>query len=310
MRGRVPAALAILCGIAAKAVADSPLPASPAWVSISSEDLQQSYDVLWAISDVHGRRKQLEKLLVAAGMAVGNGGAMGWKPAQGRQLFIVVGDSIRGGPHSRGVVVLLKRLQDEAVAAGSRVVVLLGNQEVRLLAGALASGNDELSRFIRTMPIAAVVGSWLFAHAGYIDAQDDADSLREYLARAGESWSTGKYGFFLEPHSILDYHGWWKSERRRKKMKDRLATLGLNGLVFGHDPDALGARGVLAMDAEGWFTKLDTGLKTGASRGMMLRCEVARLIRGMKLTMSENGKPVCRALMPDGELREIAVVDR
>jgi len=90
-------------------------------------------------------------------------------------------------------------------------------------------------------------------------------------------------------------------------MKKRLATLGLNGLVFGHDPDGLGAPGTLAMDADGWFTKLDTGLKTGASHGMMLRCEVSRLVHGVQLAMSENGKPVCRALMPDGELRELPV---
>jgi hypothetical protein len=296
------AALAILCAIAATA---APLPSSPAWVFISSEELQQNYDVLWAVSDLHGRRKQLEKLLLAAGIAIRNGHEMGWKPAQGRQLFIVVGDCIRGGPDSRGVVLLLKKLQDEAVAAGSRVVVLLGNQEITFLADPLRFRDDEFGRFIRAMPVAAIVGSWLFAHAGYIDAHNDPDALRAYFARAGESWSTGKYDFLRQRHSILEYHGWWKSERRRSKMKERLATLGLNGLVFGHDPDGLGAPGALAVDAEGWLTKLDTGLKAGASHGMMLRCEVSRLVRGTQLAMSENGKPICRALMPDGELREL-----
>jgi len=61
------------------------------------------------------------------------------------------------------------------------------------------------------------------------------------------------------------------------------------------------------MDAGGWLTKLDTGMKTGASHGMMLRCDVSRLVRGEQLAMSENGRPICRALMPDGELRELAV---
>jgi hypothetical protein len=298
------AALAVLWALAAAA---APLPSSPAWVSISSEELQQNYDVLWAVSDVHGRRKQLEKLLLAAGIAIRNSNEMGWKPAQGRQLFIVVGDCIRGGPDSRGVVLLLKKLQDEAVAAGSRVVVLLGNKEVSFLGDPLRIREDEFSRFIRMMPVAAVVGSWLFAHAGYIDAKDDADVLRAYFVRAGDSWSTGKYDFLLQRHSILEYHNWWKSERRRAKLKERLATLGLNGLVFGHDPDALGAPGTLAMNAGGWLTKLDTGMKTGASHGMMLRCEVSRLVRGEQLAMSENGKPICRALMPDGELRELPV---
>jgi len=300
-------ALPLLCALGARAEPPGLLPTSPAWVSISSEDLQQRYDTLWAVSDVHGEREQLEKLLLAAGLAVRHGGGMDWKPGHARQLFLVLGDSVRGGPDSRGVVLLLKKLQDQSAAEGSRVVVLLGNHEVRFLASPFRRGEDEFSRFIRTMPIAAFVGSWLFAHAGYIDARDKVDDLREYFAQAGDSWSRGEYGFLLRPNSILEYHDWWKSQRRRSKMKDRLETLGLNGLVFGHDPYALGAPGTIAMDADGWFMKLDTGLKESASAGMFLRCEIARLARGTKLAMSENGKPICRALAPDGSLRDIRV---
>jgi hypothetical protein len=40
---------------------------------------------------------------------------------------------------------------------------------------------------------------------------------------------------------------------------------------------------------------------------MMLRCEVAQVVRGPKLAMIENGKPICRALTPDGSLRELPV---
>ncbi|HEY4885184.1 MAG TPA: metallophosphoesterase [Myxococcales bacterium] len=307
MKDGILSALPLLCALGARAEPPGLLPTSPAWVSISSEDLQQRYDTLWAVSDVHGEREQLEKLLLAAGLAVRHGGGMDWKPGHARQLFLVLGDSVRGGPDSRGVVLLLKKLQDQSAAEGSRVVVLLGNHEVRFLASPFRRGEDEFSRFIRTMPIAAFVGSWLFAHAGYIDARDKVDDLREYFAQAGDSWSRGEYGFLLRPNSILEYHDWWKSQRRRSKMKDRLETLGLNGLVFGHDPYALGAPGTIAMDADGWFMKLDTGLKESASAGMFLRCEIARLARGTKLAMSENGKPICRALAPDGSLRDIRV---
>ena len=308
MKAGILFALSLLFALGARAEPPGLLPRSPAWVSISSEELQQRFDTLWAVSDVHGNREELEKLLLAAGLTVRHGGGMDWKPGLARQLFLVVGDSVRGGPDSRGVVLLLKKLQDQSAAEGSRVVVLLGNHEVRFLASPLRRGEDEFSRFIRTMPIAAFVGSWLFAHAGFIDARDDMDDLREYFAQAADSWSRGEYGFLLKPGSILEYHGWWKSHRRRSKMKDRLETLGLNGLVFGHDPDGLGApRGTIAMDADGWFTKLDTGLKEGSSAGMFLRCEIARLVRGTKLAMSENGKPICSALAPDGSLREIRV---
>src|SRR6266404_1898765 len=190
-------ALLLFCALGARAEPPGLLPTSPAWVSISTEDLQQRYDTLWAVSDVHGNREELDKLLLAAGLTVRHGGGMDWKPGLARQLF---------------------------------------------LASPFRRGEDEFSRFIRTMPIAAFVGSWLFAHAGYIDARDHVDDLREYFAQAGDSWARGEYGFLLKPESILEYHGWWKSHRRRSKMKDRLETLGLNGLVFGHDPDGLGDR--------------------------------------------------------------------
>jgi len=307
VKGSLLFALPLLCALGVGAETPVLLPTSPAWVSISTEDLQQRYDMLWAVSDVHGNREELEKLLLAAGLAVPRGGGMDWKPGHARQLFLVVGDSVRGGPDSRGVVLLLKKLQEQSAAQGSRVVVLLGNHEVRFLASPFRRGEDEFSRFMRTMPVAAFVGSWLFAHAGYIDARDDVDDLRQYFAQAGDSWSRGEYGFLLKPTSILEYHEWWKSHRRRAKLKDRLETLGLNGLVFGHDPDGLGAPRSIAMDTDGWFIKLDTGLKEGASAGMFLRCEIARLVRGTKLAMSENGKPICRALAPDGSLRDIAV---
>jgi hypothetical protein len=303
--GRSFRAWALACAFAARA--EPALPASPAWITISSDELRDRYDMLWAVSDVHGRREQLETLLLAAGLAVRKRDGLEWKPAHAKQLLVVVGDSIQGGPDSRGVVRLWKRLQQQAAGAGSRVVVLLGNHEVRFLADPLRSGEDEFSRFIQAMPVAAVVGSWLFAHAGYIDARDDVDALREYFARIGESWERGDRAFLLQPHSILEYHGWWKSERRRSRLKKRLATLGLNGLVFGHDPDALGARRTIAMDNGGWFTKLDTGLKEKASQGVMLRCELTRLLRGIELAMSDEGKPTCRALTPDGSLREIPV---
>jgi hypothetical protein len=298
----------LLCAIAVLASDRAPAPpASPAWISISSEELRDRYDTLWAVSDVHGRLEQLERLLLAAGLAVRDADEVRWRPAHPKQLLVIVGDSIRGGPDSRGVVLLLKKLQQQAAGAGSRVVVLLGNHEISFLTDPLRSGEDEYSRFIRAMPVAAFVGSWLFAHAGYVEVDDDVDALRGYFARAGERWEQGEYGFLLQPHSILEYHGWWKSERRRSRLKKRLAMLGLNGLVFGHDPDALGARRTIAMDKGGWLTKLDTGLKENASQGMMLRCELARLLRGLELAMSDEGRPTCRALMPNGSLHEIPV---
>ena len=56
-------------------------------------------------------------------------------------------------------------------------------------------------------------------------------------------------------HGIISYHDWWKRRGRRSRMKARPGELGLNGLVFGHDPDALGFSDTIAMDPDGWLIK-------------------------------------------------------
>src|SRR6184192_2675249 len=126
---------AVLCLVwAAEGAPTSDLPSeSTAWVSIPAAELRARYDTLWAFSDVHGRLEELERLLLATGLAERRGKRLAWNPARRRQLVIGVGDYIDGGPDSVGCVMLLADLQVEARAAESRVVVLLGNHEVAYL---------------------------------------------------------------------------------------------------------------------------------------------------------------------------------
>src|SRR5262249_46417157 len=162
---------------------------------------------------------------------------------------------------------------------------------------------------LRSMPVAAFIGSWLFAHAGYVDADGEA-AVRAYFARIAASWpgdDDARYRPLRDPRSIVSFHDWWKRRRQREAMKANLAALGMGGLVFGHDPDALGARGALAMEADGWLIKLDTGMKTGRSGGMLLRCDVGRPVRGAGLSMTTQGRPTCGGLTADGALHELPV---
>jgi len=150
------------------------------------------------------------------------------------------------------------------------------------------------------MPAAAVIGSWLFAHSGYVSSPD-------YLPQLAGSWSRDdRYALLREPGSIVGYHDWWKRPGRRSAVKANLAAVGLDGVVFGHDPAAFGASGTIAV-ADGWMTKLDTGLKAGFSRGMLLRCDVREIARGPRLAMNEGGKPTCRAVTPDGAVHDLPV---
>lgn len=326
LAGAVALALAAT-GAAAPAAPADVTPRSGAWVAIPPAELAARYDTLWALSDVHGHLQELEQLLVASRLAVRRGPALAWTGE--RALLVVAGDLVDAGPDSVGVVLLLARLQREAASAGSRVVVLLGNHEARFLArpawatpelmASAAVHRAELSlprrfapdalvatafgEFLRGLPVAAFVGRWLFAHAGYVDADRGAAGARAWLARLDATVGRRDPSAFealLDPRSVVAYHGWWHSEKRVAETRRGLRRLGMDVVVFGHDPDALGAPGRVAMSRDGSLIKLDAGVRRGVSRGMLLRCDVRDVVRAEGLAMARDGAPTCRAALPDG----------
>ena len=133
-------AIAVILGAclatgAARAQSPGPLPPSPAWVTLSTEQLRADFDTLWAVSDVHGRLEELDQLLVVANLVKREGeDRVVWNRAQPRQLLVVLGDYIDGGRDSVGVVLRFAQLSEQAAAAGSRVIALLGNHEAAFLA--------------------------------------------------------------------------------------------------------------------------------------------------------------------------------
>jgi hypothetical protein len=293
-------------------------PDSPAWVTIPREQLRERYDTLWAVSDVHGRLRGLERLLSAAGLVDDE---VRWRPA--RQLLIVTGDVIDGGPDSVATVLLLHRLQAEAAAADSRVVLLVGNHEADFLARPRRASAELLESarragiatppgpsagetlaagafgdVVRGWAAGASIGPWLVAHAGYLDARDSDGALRGWFADLDRAWRNGEqYRWLRDDHSIVAFHGWWASARRRDRMRAHLARLGLDAVAFGHDPAALGAAGTIAHDESAQLIKLDTGMKSRGSAGMLLRCSVAAWLDAA----ARDRTFACRRFTRDGD---------
>jgi len=208
------------------------LPASDAWVVISSDELQARYRQLWAVSDIHGHREELEHLLLAA--------------------HLVRRDAI---------------------------------------------GELRWDAQLHSLPVAAFVGRWLFAHSGYIDGTPES------LKAIALDWAADgpkRYAVLASGRSIVDYHRWWASPERRRAMRENLRLLGLDAVVFGHDPRALGVAGAIAIDDSGAFLKLDAGLKENRSAGMLLRCDIPRAV--------QRGLAACEAMLPDGALRQLPTV--
>lgn len=260
--------------------------ANPGTVTIAHPG---AYSAVYAVSDVHGMYRNLVKLLAENGITSGEDH---W--VAGKSLLVVVGDSIDKGPHSVDVIDLWMRLQKEAEAAGGRVVVLLGNHEAEFLANPTGSNEkaddlfrelkkrgmsvDELTdpkhpraRFLRDLPIAARVGNWVFCHSGLLPDK----TWSEITEKASELLNEGKYGkgFITGDDSILQAKEWWvKGSKNRKRNKERLDREGLVGVVFGHQPKALGIPGRIGASKNGRFIKLDNGMapEAGAHPGSLL----------------------------------------
>ncbi|MFK7914452.1 MAG: metallophosphoesterase [Pseudomonadales bacterium] len=90
----------------------------------------QNVDTVVAIGDVHGAIDELQQLLRGAGLI---DGANRW--TGGKTHLVSLGDLIDRGDATRPVLDLLMRLQEEAVAAGGAVHVLMGNHELLNLTG-------------------------------------------------------------------------------------------------------------------------------------------------------------------------------
>ena len=158
---------------------------------------------IFAVSDLHGHVMGLTRILIGAGLlkydsSVKENG--GWVWIGGNAVLVVVGDSIdkKYPPNPNGslaVIGILRGLQALAAREGGQVIVTMGNHEAEFLSkkdkfkDKTASFRNELTAASRTnpdlnpdrvancqgdlgqwlcqLPVAARVGEWFFAHAGY-----------------------------------------------------------------------------------------------------------------------------------------------
>jgi len=98
-----------------------------------------------AIGDVHGAYEELVSVLEGTGL-VSSTGDRRW--SGGEAHLVMLGDVVGRGPRAREALDLIRRLQEQAAAAGGRVHYLLGNHEIMNLIGDLRYvGDEELAAF-------------------------------------------------------------------------------------------------------------------------------------------------------------------
>ncbi|MBI4925944.1 MAG: metallophosphoesterase [Bdellovibrio sp.] len=163
---------------------------------------------------------------------------------------------------------------------------------------------SEFGDDLKTFPIGAKIGSWLFAHSGYIDANDK--SVGAYLSKITNAWVNKNYEILIDENSplssFLESHNWWDEKSKRKHMKSILDQLKLTGLVMGHDPDALRRRGEIALAESQFLIKLDTGMNMQAndSKGRLLQCPISAILN--------NTKKQCKQLDEKGRTVSIPII--
>jgi hypothetical protein len=314
----------------------------PHWAVVSLAELR-SFDAVFAISDIHGSLKLLTPLLIRAGLILPSSSDQRYlwagSSARGRRfLLVIVGDSINKGKDSAAVLLRIKELQDQAASKGGRVIAVLGNHEAEFLAepsqcdeefvdsakkfpelqrgGKLSCkdlGKGPLGEFMQSMPVGAVVGTWMFSHAGYFDydllkkartAQQKQAVAAKFLRDTTNARAKSDFRTLVdEDRSILKTHDWW--QKHLPEARDTLQLLGLTGMVVGHEPGFMGAEGEIAMNKFGWLMKLDAGMNPDRedSKGRVLKCQVGLILppNARGLQMMNAGRPLCSQFGPKQE---------
>jgi hypothetical protein len=264
-----------------------------------------------ALGDVHGAYDRVLHLLQVGGIARADAKAKGgYAWAGGKRTLVSVGDLIDKGPQSLEVLDLMMSLQRGARAAGGDVIVTLGNHEAEFLARPgkkkkaeefekelaergidlqdVAAGRNDYGRFMRSLPMAARVNSWFFAHGGStsgMSLQQIGDHFRAVVDSG--KW---KNPFLIGDDSLLEARKWWKADTDDKD----LAALPAAHIVFGHDPGAFRDKGTIQTKGGRLFL-IDVGMtpEFDYSKGALL------------LIDRKNGQDVATSMDASGVRKEV-----
>jgi Calcineurin-like phosphoesterase len=254
------------------------------------------------LGDVHGDPGVTERVLVAAGLITATA-PYSW--TGGSKVLVVTGDVIDKGAAATPIIDLLIALAPEAMAAGGRVVVTLGNHEAEFVAdptqdkstefrnelsslgldpAAVASGQTRYGAWLASRPVAALIDGWFFAHAG----NSQGMSAGEIAASFQQRFDPGGVPSFDDPFllggdSLLEAQSWWAGGPSAIDTLDAdLTALPAAHIVFGHDPGAIDfpddpagnrAAGEMATRYGGRIFLVDVGMSyaVGYSNGSILQ---------------------------------------
>jgi hypothetical protein len=256
-------------------------------------------DHVYALSDAHGGYETLLAVLAANHLIAGpDADPTKVKWTGGTATLIIAGDLIDKGSKSLEVIDLVRSLETQAPHGGGRVIATMGNHEAEFLLDpmnhkAMSTGPDavgidnELSargidpqkvaagkdaegrgKWLAALPLGVRVKKWFFAHGGntqQMSIKDLKKKLENSIANNGfgDKDITGK-------GSILEAQEWYGDYNDSKAGKKEADALGVDHIVFGHDPGAFKEHGKLRQSKNGVLVKIDVamGLHEGSGSGV------------------------------------------
>jgi hypothetical protein len=267
---------------------------------------------IYALGDVHGDYDRLVALLVAGKVIAGRPEApkeVRW--SAGKSVLICTGDLIDKGPHSLKAIALFRALAKQATEVEGHVVVLMGNHEAEFMADPddddkalefikelhkhgikprhVAARRDEkgVGEYLNSLPLAARVNDWFFAHAG--DTQ--GLSIKELSSAISKEASEKGYDteLLLGKKGLLEARlhkrPWWEKKddtpgKSEARLRRYVEALGVKHLVIGHQPGNVTfadgssrTRGTLVQKFNGLIFLIDVGMSEAIdySRGALLQ---------------------------------------
>ena len=216
------------------------------------------------------------------------------------------------GPESLEVIDFLIALQRSATGAGGQIVVTLGNHEAEFLYDpandraeksdgvrtemekqgidpiAIASGADARGQWLRDLPFGARAGRWFFAHAGNTAGRSIAE-LESALRNAVDLHPDFDSPEIVGGDSILESKSWYDARATNAQ------ALGVDHIVIGHQPNAVGPAGKIAITTDALLLRIDCGMSpdVGYSEGKLLRVRTI------------GGRDVAESLDPSGAVEVV-----
>jgi len=269
---------------------------------------------LFVVSDLHGQYDSLIRLLSSNKIVDRN---LNWK--WGRGHLVVVGDVMDRGPRVTEIFWLLRKLEAQALKAGGKVHLTLGNHEVMIMQGdsryvnpkyeeigerhfkmeqsTLYGPNTEIGRWLRTRHTMLKINDILFVHGGihpYLMAKHYTISsinaiIRKYMDMPREQIKMDEQlNFLFYSRGPLWYRGFLMESSKYTRLEMPhfevlLSYFKVRRIVVGHTT----FKHVLALLGETVLT-VDSGFKYG-NGGEALLIKDGKILRA---TMSGEQLPL------------------